>query len=235
LCLPGAAQRVISLSPHATELLYAAGAGQQVVGVMSGSDYPEEAKSKPLVGDYQSISLETIVSLKPDLVVAWPSGNSIGIADQLKRFGIPVYFSDPESIADIAHDIQALGRLTGHAALASGRAKEVLNQHTTLAEKYSGRSSVKTLMLISDVPMMGLSNSHAVVEAFETSMQPQLIVTTYEVSDPNLWLVRNGFSTFPRPSQAGINPDLMLRQTPRMLDGIEQFCQRVDLARQVRP
>ena len=113
-------------------------------------------------------------------------------------------------------------------------------------------------MLISDVPMMGLSNNHAVVEAFETCgainaldgvqtkapqigreglllMQPKLIVTTYAVRDSNLWLLRNGFSAFPRPTQVGINPDLILRQTPRMLDGIQQFCEQVDLVRQAQP
>lgn len=257
LCLPQSAQRVVSLAPHATELLYAAGADNQVVGVMSGSDYPEQAKAKPIVGDYQSVSLETIISLKPDLVVVWPSGNPIGIAEQLRRFDIPAYFSDPVSVADIAHDLKALGQLTANAERAAERATQVLTQKKILAEKYSSRVPVKTLLMISDVPMMGLSNSHAVAEAFQTCgavnvltdisakapligreglllMEPQLIVTTYSVQDQNVWLSERGFAVPPRPRQESIDPDLMLRQTPRMVGAIAQFCQHVDFVRQAQ-
>lgn len=254
LCLPQAAQRVVSLAPHATELLYAAGAENQVVGVMSGSDYPEDAKTKPIVGDYQSVSLETIISLQPDLVVVWPSGNPIGIAEQLNRFDIPVYFSDPVSVADITHDLQALGQLSGNSGYAAERAAELVKKQAALTKKYSGRVPVKTLLMISDIPMMGLSNSHAVVEAFQICgavnalagitakapligreslllMQPQLIITTYPVSDSNIWLIERGFVAPPQPAQASVDPDLMLRQTPRMLSAIEQFCEHVDRVR----
>jgi len=254
LCLPQAAQRVISLAPHITELLYGVGAEQQIVGVMAGSDYPEQAKDLPTVGNYQSISIETIVSLKPDLVVAWPSGNPITLADQLKRFGIPMFLSDPESVADIAHDVRAIGTLTGHFNQAESQAQNMLEQKALLEKTYAKRAPVKTLLMISDLPMMGLSNKHAVAEAFASCgavnvlaelptkapmisrealllLQPQLIITTHQVSDQNLWLIQRGFVAPPRPEVVSINADLILRQTPRMLDGMQQFCELVEQLR----
>ena len=161
-------------------------------------------------------------------------------------------------MADISHDLAAIGKLTGHAEYAAERAAELLDKKALLVERYAERAPVKTLLMISDVPTMGLSNSHAVVEAFHTCgavnvladvsakapligrealllMQPQLIITSYPVSDRNSWLIQRGFVAPPKPQHASVDPDMMLRQTPRLLTAIEQFCEHVDTARRTQP
>src|SRR5437867_11741675 len=72
ITLSAPARRIVSLAPHATELLFAAGAGTRVVGVLAPANWPPEAARLPRVGDARALDLERIVALKPDLVVAWP-------------------------------------------------------------------------------------------------------------------------------------------------------------------
>ena len=254
LCLDQSAKRIVSLAPHTTELLFAVGAGKQVIGVMSGSDYPPEASDITAVGNYQAISLETIISLEPDLVVSWPSGNPVGITRQLARFDIPVYQSDPAGVSNIAHDLLALGMLTGNETESKKSASVLRSGIQALHEQYSHKQPVASLLMISDVPMMGLSNAHAVAEAFHICgavnvlgemqakapmlgkesmlmLKPDLILVTHEIQDKNAWLIQRGFYKPPRPEVASLNPDLILRQSPRMLAGITEMCEKVDQLR----
>ena len=101
LTLPRPAQRIVSLAPHLTELLFAAGAGASVVGVGAFADYPEAAKKLPQVGDSAMLDLERIVALKPDLLVVWRDGNSPQQLAKLATLGIPVYASELGTLADI--------------------------------------------------------------------------------------------------------------------------------------
>ncbi len=254
LCLEQSASRIISLAPHTTELLFAVGAGEQVIGVMSGSDYPPAASGITPVGNYQAISLETIISLKPDLVVSWPSGNPVGITRQLARFNIPVYQSDPAGVSDIAHDLLALGKITGNEVESELAAEELRSGIQSLHDEYSHKAAVASLLMISDVPMMGLSNAHAVAEAFHICgavnvlgdmkakapmlgkesmlmLNPDLILVTHQIQDKNAWLIQRGFYKPPRPAVATLNPDLILRQTPRMLAGITDMCEKIEQVR----
>ena len=86
-------QRIVALMPHATELLYAVGAGQQIVGAVDYSDYPPEAKSIPRVGGYSGLNIEAIVALQPDLIVAWPEGNNSRELARLEQLGFDIYAS----------------------------------------------------------------------------------------------------------------------------------------------
>ena len=85
------ARRIVTLSPHATELLFAAGAGARVIASVDFSDYPPEAKRLPRVGGYETLDVERIVALKPDLVVTWGSGNPPAVVDQLRGLGLPLF------------------------------------------------------------------------------------------------------------------------------------------------
>jgi len=122
LTLPRPAQRIVSLAPHLTELLFAAGAGASVVGVGAFADYPEAAKKLPQVGDSAMLDLERIVALKPDLLVVWRDGNSPQQLAKLATLGIPVYASELGTLADIASTLRRLGRLAGSEAAAEARA-----------------------------------------------------------------------------------------------------------------
>src|SRR6516225_10543540 len=121
IALAAPAHRIVSLAPHATELLFAAGAGSRVVGVLSPADWPPEAARLPRVGDARSLDLERIVALKPDLAVAWPYLAPAQI-ERLRALGVPIYISDPHTPEAIAEDIERLGALAGTADAAEARA-----------------------------------------------------------------------------------------------------------------
>ena len=124
LTLPAPPRRIVSLVPSVTEVLYAIGAESVLVGVTDFCDYPPEATRKPHVGGMLSPNLETLVTLKPDLVVATRSGNTEETFDQLKRLGLPVYLVDPVTVADVLRLVSDLGELTGHREGASSRRKQ---------------------------------------------------------------------------------------------------------------
>ncbi|WP_256966655.1 helical backbone metal receptor [Yersinia entomophaga] len=102
------AERIISLAPSTTELAYAAGLGDKLVAVSDYSDYPEAAKKLEHVASWQGINVEKILALKPDLILAWRGGNAQRPLDQLASFGIPIFYSDPTTIEQIADDLDKL-------------------------------------------------------------------------------------------------------------------------------
>jgi len=111
--LPKPAKRIISLAPHLTEILFGIGAGNRIVGVTEFSNYPEQAKNIRQIGRHDSLDLEAIVTLKPDLVFAWATGGTSSYTEKLSELGIPVYISEPRKITDIATTSDRIGVLTG--------------------------------------------------------------------------------------------------------------------------
>ncbi|MCE9731442.1 MULTISPECIES: vitamin B12 ABC transporter substrate-binding protein BtuF [Pectobacterium] len=101
-------QRVISLAPHATEMAYAAGMGEQLVAVSAWSDYPPEAKKLEQVASWQGINLERILALKPDLILAWREGNPQRPLEQLANFSIPIVYLDAKTLDDIPMSLRQL-------------------------------------------------------------------------------------------------------------------------------
>ena len=129
--LAAPAQRIVTLAPHATELVFAAGAGARIAGVVRGSNHPEAARALPVIGDVHAIDLERIVALKPDLVVSWPYTTPAQV-DRLRARGIPVFVTDPRSIDGIASDIERLGALAGtqrDAAQSAERFRREVHHH----------------------------------------------------------------------------------------------------------
>jgi iron complex transport system substrate-binding protein len=113
LRLAGPATRIISIAPHLTEIAFAAGAGTKLVAVSAFSDHPPAAKQLPRVGDGARIDIERILTLKPDLVLAWKSGNQAGDIARLERLGIPVWVSEASRLGDIARLLRDVARLAG--------------------------------------------------------------------------------------------------------------------------
>src|SRR2546427_5751880 len=114
LTLAAPPHRIVSLVPSVTEVLFAIGAQDLLAGVTDFCDYPPAARGKPSVGGMVAPSLETIVTLKPDLVVATTSGNREETFVQIERLKIPIYLVNPERAADMLDLISRLGALTGH-------------------------------------------------------------------------------------------------------------------------
>ena len=122
------AQRVISLAPHVTELLFAAGGGSRIVGVVSYSDFPEEAKKIQQVGSNRELDLERIMALKPDLIVVWRHGSSERQIEMVKKLGVPMFHSEPQKLDDIPDDVARLGQLMGTEAAAGRTADQLRGQ-----------------------------------------------------------------------------------------------------------
>src|SRR5271169_3310970 len=121
VALAAPARRIVSLAPHATELLFAAGAGDRIVGVLAPADWPPEATRLVRVGTAAGVDLERIVALRPDLVIVWPYLAPAQI-ERLRAIGTAIFVSDPRTPEAIAVELERLGTLTGTTAQAEDAA-----------------------------------------------------------------------------------------------------------------
>ncbi|MFP3568337.1 cobalamin-binding protein [Paraburkholderia sp. SIMBA_030] len=160
--LPAPAQRVISLAPHVTELLYAAGGGAKLVGAVSYSDYPPEAKQLPRVGDNKALDLERIVALKPDLIVVWRHGNAKRQLDRLREMHVPLFFSEPRRLDDVAVSLTRLGQLLGTSPAADAAAAAFRRDIAQLRTRYASRPPVSVFFQVWDRPLMTLNGEHMI-------------------------------------------------------------------------
>lgn len=257
--LPAPAQRIVSLAPHATELLYAAGAGSHIVGVSQYSNYPPAAKRITSVGGSAALDLERIVTLKPDLVVVWESGNSAAQIEKLRALHIPLFESDPRNFETVATSLERLGQLAGTATTGHAAAQAFRTRLQTLAATYQHRSPVRVFFQIWRHPLMTLNNDHmasAVIRlcggenvfgqlpqiaptvSIESVLQenPEAIIATTSGNEN----IRSDWQRFPklaavaRGNLFAIDVDWMTRGGPRILDGAEILCKQLDQVRQRR-
>ncbi|KVN01512.1 cobalamin-binding protein [Burkholderia diffusa] len=158
--LPAPAQRVISLAPHATELVYAAGGGAKLVGAVTYSDYPPAAQSVPRVGDNKALDLERIAALKPDLIVVWRHGNAERQTDALRALHIPLFFSEPKHLDDVATSLHRLGTLLGTEPAADAAAASFSRDIAALRARYAARPPVSMFFQVWDRPLTTLNGAH---------------------------------------------------------------------------
>ncbi len=257
--LAAPARRIVSLAPHATELLYAAGAGALVVGVSQYSDYPPAARQVASVGGAAALDIEKILTLKPDLVVAWHNGNSAAQISRLRRLGIPVFESEPRDFAAVASSLERLSQLAateaaGHAAAAAFR-----NRLAALRATYHERPPVRVFYQVWHQPLMTLNDAHLVSAALHLcggrnifGALPQLVPTVSReavlAENPEAivgaggtaddfadWLRFPQMTAVARNNLFMLDADRITRAGPRILDGAEELCRRLELARSRRP
>ncbi|WP_175867408.1 cobalamin-binding protein [Burkholderia contaminans] len=165
--LPAPAQRVISLAPHATELVYAAGGGAKLVGTVTYSDYPPAAQAIPRVGDNKALDLERIAALKPDLIVVWRHGNAERQTDALRALHIQLFFSEPKHLDDVASSLRRLGTLLGTQPAADAAAAAYTRDIAALRTRYSARAPVTMFFQVWDRPLMTLNGAHLLNDVIE--------------------------------------------------------------------
>jgi iron complex transport system substrate-binding protein len=165
--LAAPAERVISLAPHVTELIYAAGGGAKLVGAVSYSDYPPEAKNVPRVGDNKSLDLERIVALKPDLIVVWRHGNAQQQLDKLRELHVPMFVSEPHKLDDVATNLVRLGALLGTSQAANAAASSYRADIARLQARYAARPTVSVFYQVWDEPLMTLNGEHMVSDVIK--------------------------------------------------------------------
>jgi iron complex transport system substrate-binding protein len=259
--LPAPARRIVSLAPHATELLFAAGAGAQVVGVVSHSDYPPAALRLPEVGSYERLDLEAILGLAPDLVVAWESGNPRAEVARLRALGLTVYVTELRRLEDIPATLERLGALAGTTGEADAAAAAFRDGVGALQRRYGGRAPVRVFYQIWDSPLMTVGGEHLIssvlelcggrnVFADQAALAPAVDVESVLVRDPeaivasgmaaerpewlDAWRRWPGLSAVRDEALFLIHPDLIQRPTPRILQGAEQLCADLDRVRSRR-
>ena len=127
--LPGSPQRIVSLAPSITEVVFAIGQGHRLRGVTRYSDYPPEARRLPTVGSYVHLDLEKIVALRPDLCIATKDGNPKGVVERLEQLGIPVYAVDPRDSRSVMQTVEEIGDLLGAGEAARRLAADMRAQH----------------------------------------------------------------------------------------------------------
>ena len=154
------------MAPHATELLFAAGAGARVVGAMSGSDFPPAAARLPVVGNANALDLERILALRPDLIVTWPYTTPAQV-DVLRAQGIAVFTTHPRTIDGIARDIERLGILADSSAAAIQIAQRFRARLGGLAERGAGKTIVRVFYQVSDVPLYTVGGDHLITQALQ--------------------------------------------------------------------
>jgi iron complex transport system substrate-binding protein len=255
------AQRVIAMAPHITELLFAAGGGDRVVGAMNYSDYPEAAKRVPLVGSDAQIDLERVVALRPDLLVVWQTGNTERQLSQLKSLNIPIFYSEPKKLDEVATSLTRLGQLMGTEAAAQAAAGDYRQKLARLTASYARRPQVRVFYQIWEKPLFTLNGEHVVSDALricggrnvfaglkvtapsvgtEAVLQenPEAIIGGEQhdgQSGINIWKPYKGMLAVRRGNLFMLDSELLVRATPRIADGIAVLCEKLETARRRRP
>jgi iron complex transport system substrate-binding protein len=155
-------QRVATLAPSLTELVYAAGAGARLVATVIGSDFPPEVRAVASVGDYQRVDVERLLRLKPDVVLVWTSGNSQRELAQLVSAGVPVVHLEPRRLDDVPRAIERLGELFGTADTALARARTLRDELAALGREHANKPPVSVFYQVWSRPLLTLNDQHLI-------------------------------------------------------------------------
>ncbi len=251
-------QRVVALAPHIVENFYSAGAGHTLVAAVEYSDFPPPAKQLPSVGAVSSFSLETIASLKPDLVVVWMSTRGGEILHQLEAIGIQTYASDPHSLEDVARSILDYGVLAGTQSVAQHTVDEYRAQLHDLRHRYQHKAPISAFYEVWFEPLQTLNGEHIVSDVMrlcgvrnvfagerllapKVSMEallarrPQLILSGSANANPEQWRQRwQQWPTIPAVAQShlvAIPGDWIHRHSVRILKGARIICESAEQTR----
>ena len=257
--LTASAMRIISLAPSLTEILYAAGAGSKVVGVVEFSDYPPEARSLPVVGRHDALDLETLLALQPDLVIAWRSGNPRAAINRLRELGLTVYVAEPQDLDTVASHLDRLGTLAGTGTVASAASAGFRRQLQDLRTRYARREPVRTFYQVWDRPLITAGRKELINDIISLcggtnifrelsrvapkvsvesvlSRDPQIIVASGMDQERPEWLDSwrdwTDLSAVRNDKLFFIPPDLMQRHTPRALEGAQRLCVQIESVRE---
>lgn len=259
--LPAPAQRIVALAPSITELAYAAGAGGKLVGVARYSDYPAAAKDIPQVGDASRIDLERVLSLQPDLVIGWKSGNQVADVERLEKLGLKVYIVEPATLAAVPQLLRAVGSLAGTGAIARNAADEFERSVAALRERYGARPIVRVFYEIWHSPLMTVNGRHMISDIIRLcggsnvfagiatltpvvslegviALQPEVVLGGSSATSPDefaaQWRRYEGFVKLRNVKAMFVDPDHIQRQTPRILEGAQTVCEHLEQIRSNR-
>jgi len=266
LVAPGSATppapRIVSLSPHITELLFAAGAGAQVVGVDDSSDYPPAALHIPKLGEAATLDIEKLLSLRPTLVIVWETGTPPRRRIELERLNLHVVMTEQRHLEDIGSVLMDFGRLAGTESTAAEAARRYRAELAGLRVRYAGRPRLRVFYQVWDRPLYTLSGDHVVNEVMSlcggdnvfarlSTLAPAIDREAVLRRDPDVILIGAAgaegarqaaeWNQFPSLQAVKkhhiftVNPSLIGRMAPRILQGVQEVCASLDKARDDQP
>jgi iron complex transport system substrate-binding protein len=259
LCLSAPARRVITLSPGATELIFAAGAGDRVMAVVNYSDYPPAALELPLIGSHTRVDMEALIALNPDLVVTWVTGNPPAQVELLQELGVPTFAIEPRTFEGVSSVIERLSTLAGTEPEGYAEAERFRVGIAALTQQYAGVEPIPVFYQVWEKPLMTVNNEHLIgkvlklcggVNVFgdmqrliprisaEVVLQadPYAILTgsVDGVSDDQLdeWKKYAGLTAVEKNNLFFVPASPISRPTPRLLDAIQTVCGKLANARE---
>jgi len=255
-----ATRRIVTLAPHLAELVFAAGAGDLLVGVSAFSNYPEPVTRLPLVGDAFMVDQERLALLEPDLLLAWESGTPAHTIDELRARGFRVEVIPTRGLADVGRSLEQIGELTGHEATAGAVAQRFADDLEALRAEHAGDSPVSVFYQISVQPLYTVNARHYVSELIELcggrnifadldefaplvaeeavlARNPEVLLAGSAEMDGtsfDVWWRWPGLAANRYGNHFEIPADLLARATPRLLGAGRAICAALDTARERR-
>ena len=254
--LKSPARRIVTLAPFLTELVFAAGAGDRVVGVSAYSNFPSQAASLPVVSSAVGISLEQLAALKPDLVMAWRDSFRPEDVERVSRFGAAVYIAHGRRLDDVPRLLKAIGTATGQDV--SAVVGDFERRVAALKSEYGGKRRIDAFLEIWHRPLTTISGSHFMNDALEicggrnlfkerAGVAPQVSWEEIYERDPFViigagsapseqefrgnWKARGTLAAVRAGRLLYVDADTIQRPTTRTPEGIRQLCERLDSVR----
>ncbi|MBX3704240.1 MAG: cobalamin-binding protein [Steroidobacteraceae bacterium] len=252
---PASGERIVSVAPNLTEMLFAAGAADQLVAVSEYSDWPEQAKSLPRIGDAFRLDYESIVALRPTVAVIWATGTPAGVAERLESLGIKVVGIPTHRLDDVAAGLETLGELAGTQEVARQAAAGFRARIAGLREEYRARGKLKVFIQIDDAPLYTVGGGHLITEIVELcggenvfadstalalpvdlesvlARAPQVMLSTDDGDPVAFWSRFGGLAAVATGSVYRAPADLLARPSPRIAEGAARVCEMLDDARE---
>lgn len=251
--------RIVTLSPHLAELVFAVGAGEQLVGVSAYTDFPEQAAELPKIGDAFALDHERLTMLAPDILLAWQSGTPAHVIDELRERGHRVETIRTENVADISSALLRVGEITGTSQEAGHVAARFSGKMQAIADRYADAESISVFYQVSKRPLFTINNEHYVsdliticggrnVFADLQHLAPTISVESVLDRNPEVLLASSdagtdAFVDWDRWPNLAANQtanryilpaDEIARATPRLIIAAIALCEALDRAREKR-
>ncbi|MFP3976574.1 MULTISPECIES: cobalamin-binding protein [Marinobacter] len=258
LCLAAPAQRIATLSPGATELTFAAGAGDKVIAGVNYSDYPPAALKLPRVGNHTRIDLEALVALKPDLVITWVTGNPPAQIELLEALGIPQFAIEPRTFEGVSSVLERLSTLAGTEQAGFAEAERFRKGIADIADEYRNAEPIPVFYQVWEQPLMTINNDHLIGKVLQLCggvnvfgdmprLVPRISAEVVLKANPHAiltgsvdgeadeqldrWMEYSELSAVVRDNLIFVPASPISRPTPRLLEASKLICEKLDVAR----
>ena len=243
-------ERIISLSPHLTELLFSLGVGEKIVATVAHADHPAAAKKIPRLGNAFSLSVEAIIELSPDLILAWSTGGNQTTLARLRELGYVIYVNEVGNLEGIGYSAARLGALVGELETGLQLESEYLQELSMIRSSEKSESGFKVFFQISDKQLYTVNGAHLIGQSISVcggqNIFGDLPLSVSMVSlesvvdaDPDMVIVARPYEGFVTSwsdtwRRLGwdsrvryIDASLVTRPSLRMIEGIKSMCKSI--------